>query len=618
MDKQTTLAFVLIGIVLMVWLYISTPTQPPVKKPAQTAQLQDTIKKQSVTAPIVSPVTPTISDDTSGNAKLFAKMKTAESIITIDNKVVRVEMTNKGGKIKKVYLKNFKNWFCAGEKTDNDIYRENIQLLNIDKGSSFDLAFVTGDGKMVNTKDLEFKSNVTQPNVTIKEGDSLVLAYEYATTDNRKIKKTYTFYGNRYDTHVDVEMNNIEPLVANDSYDLIWDAGIRSVEANSVDESNAANSSVYTAGEQVKIDAPHNGEKIEKDFNGKVDWLCIRNKYFAVVVSPDQPDAIEGAYVKGYAQKYADNGIKEFYSGRFKIPLKKPVQTNSFVVYTGPVDYSALKNFGRNFERIVDFGSFLGLSFIVRPIAEYVFLPLFKFLHSFIPNYGFVIIVFSLIIKLLLHPLTKQSYASMRKMQLLQPKMNEVKEKFKEDPTKMNKEVMKLYSTYGINPMGGCLPMILQMPVFVALWGLFQSSVELRQQPFIWWITDLSRPDIIAHLPFKIPIFGVDQISALALLMGVTTFVQQKMSIKDPQQQAMIYVMPVFLTVLFMSFPAGLNLYYFLFNLLSIGQQYYITHSSKGGELVPVKTTAKKKGFMEKMMEAAEEKSKTQTSKKKK
>jgi YidC/Oxa1 family membrane protein insertase len=205
----------------------------------------------------------------------------------------------------------------------------------------------------------------------------------------------------------------------------------------------------------------------------------------------------------------------------------------------------------------------------------------------------------------------------MQKMQLLQPKITELKEKLKDDPTKQQKETMKLYSTYGINPMGGCFPMLLQMPVFIALWGVFQTAVELRQQHFVWWMSDLSRPDVIATLPFRIPIFAVNEISALALLMGITMFIQQKMTVKDPQQKAMVYIMPVMLTFLFMSFPSGLNLYYFCFNLLSIGQQYYLTHHTKGIVLEPVKKSDKKKGFFEKMMEAAEEKARTQTRKRK-
>jgi len=206
----------------------------------------------------------------------------------------------------------------------------------------------------------------------------------------------------------------------------------------------------------------------------------------------------------------------------------------------------------------------------------------------------------------------------MKKMQMLQPKMAEIKEKYKDDPQKMNKETMALYGTYGINPAGGCLPLLLQMPIFVALWGLFQVAIDLRQQPFMLWINDLSRPDIIYNLPFKLPLFGIDQISGLALLMGITTFVQQKMSVKDPKQQGLVYIMPVFLTLMFMSFPSGLNLYYFMFNIFSIAQQYYINHKHSDLVLEPVKTPKKRGGFMQKLMEAAEKNAKNQQQQKKK
>jgi YidC/Oxa1 family membrane protein insertase len=205
----------------------------------------------------------------------------------------------------------------------------------------------------------------------------------------------------------------------------------------------------------------------------------------------------------------------------------------------------------------------------------------------------------------------------MKKMQALQPKIAEIKEKHKEDPQKMNKETMKLYSTYGVNPAGGCLPILLQMPIFIALWGLFQTAIDLRQQPFVWWIQDLSRPDVIYDLGFKLPMFGIQEISGLAILMGLTTFIQQKMTMKDPKQAALVYIMPVMLTILFMTFPSGLNLYYFLFNLFSIIQQYYINHKTGNVELVPVANPKKKKGFMQRMMEQAEQQAK-QTQKKKK
>ncbi len=197
-------------------------------------------------------------------------------------------------------------------------------------------------------------------------------------------------------------------------------------------------------------------------------------------------------------------------------------------------------------------------------------------------------------------------------MQMLQPKIAELKEKYKDDTQKQQQETMKLYSTYGINPMGGCLPMLLQMPILIALWSLLNVAIDIRQQPFIFWINNLSAPDVLFRLPFKIPLFGIDIVSGLALLMGITMFIQQKMSVKDPSQKAMIYVMPVMFTLMFMGFPSGLNLYYFMFNLFSIAQQWYVNHKHDNVELVPVANPKKKQGFMARMMEAAEKQANTQ------
>ncbi|MDY0080606.1 MAG: YidC/Oxa1 family insertase periplasmic-domain containing protein, partial [Ignavibacteriaceae bacterium] len=360
------------------------------------------------------------------------------------------------------------------------------------------------------------------------------------------------------------------------------------------------------------------GEFLKEEKTGRVDWITVRNKYFAGIIVPEDPSQTEGVYVKGYSKSFPKGGIREYYDIRLKVPVgNQPIIKHDYMVYLGPVNYDILDAYGKNLDAIVDFGSFFGLKFIVRPIAEYLLLPLFNFLHSFISNFGLVIILFSIIIKLLMWPLTKQSMQSMKKMQSLQPKITEIKEKFKDDQAKVQKETMRLYSTYGINPAGGCLPLLLQMPIFIALWGLFQSAIELRQQPFIWWINDLSKPDVIFNLGFKLPLFGVEQISGLALLMGITTYLQQKQTVKDPQQQMLVYIMPVMLTILFMSFPSGLNLYYFLFNLFSITHQHIMNKYGKPVELQPVKNGGKKKGFMQKMMEAAEEKAKHQQKRKK-
>jgi len=613
MDKQTTIAFVLIGIVLVVWLYMTAP-EPVIEKPRQTDSTTvviDTVKTKIEKEPVVE------ESKTQENIP-FKEIVTPkdEKIITIENDVFLVELSDRGGSIHKVFLKEYNNWYSINENGD-DYYKKSVQLINYSKGNTYNLSFVSSDGKAVNTGDYTFTPDRTRGKYQIHEGDSIVIKYTWKIAEGKEIIKSYKFYGSSYEIGSKIELSGMSSIISNNAYDLVWSGGLKFVEYNTHDEATYSNSSVYYGGEQAILDASSVGEKVQEDYNGRIDWVAIRNKYFAAVIIPDDPSKVDGAYLEGNSEQISSTGVAEYYDARLILPFKNTdLETRSFKIYIGPVDYNRLKDLGSHLEALVDFGSFFGLKFVVRPIAEYVLLPLFNFLHLFIPNYGFVIMVFSLIIKIVVYPLTKQSYQSMKKMQLLQPKIAEIKEKLKDDQQKMNKETMKLYSTYGVNPAGGCLPMLLQMPIFVALWGLFQTAIELRQQPFILWIKDLSQPDVIYNLGFKLPLFGIQEISGLAILMGVTTFIQQKMTMKDPKQAAMVYIMPVFLTILFMSFPSGLNLYYFLFNLFSIAQQQYINHKHDGMELVPVKNPKKKQGFMARLMDAADQQTKAQQKKK--
>lgn len=602
MDKNTTLAFILIGLILVVWLYFNSPTPPP-QQPAITDSTL--VKKDSVSEKpfpeAAKKETEQIESSPFGDVQ-----REDEEIVTIETDLVKLEMTTKGARIRKYYLKEYGTWYHYDIEDTSNFYDKHVQLVNPDKGGDFNIIFVTKEGKLVNTSALDFNSNLNKYYYKITGSDSLIAGYEFKTADNRYIRKNFVFYANDYATKVDIELENMDDIISSFRYDVVWSNGINFTEKNSVDEATFSNASAFSGDEQVIIDAGHDGEKVTKDINGKVDWVAVRNKYFAIIITPEQPSKEGGAYFEGVgSQNKLD--VRELYSASIKMPFKnEKLQKDSFRLYIGPIDYDILKNYGNNLQAVVDFGSFFGLKFIIRPISEYVLLPLLQFLHSFIPNYGFVIIVFSIIIKFALHPLTKQSLKSMKKMQLLQPKITELKEKHKDDPQKVQKETMKLYSTYGINPMGGCLPMLLQMPILIALWSLFNVAIDIRQQPFMLWMNNLSAPDVIYRLPFKIPLFGIDVISGLAILLGVTMFFQQKMSVKDPSQKALVYLMPVMFTALFMTFPSGLNLYYFMFNLLSIGQQYYINHKKGDGELVPVENPKQKKGFMARMMEAAE------------
>ena len=612
MNKQTTLAFVLIGIVLMVWLYINTPNpQPQQKRKSQTTAVE---KKDTTPVKPVEQKKPEVKQEES---PLISIKPQSEKIITVETDLARIELTSKGAKIRRFFLKKYKTWY-HGEVKDTNFFNQHVQLVSSKNGGDLNIIFVTKEGKLVNTSSLDFSSSSTNFYYKVAGNDSLAINFTFASNQGKIIKKNFVFYGNNYESKLDVTLENMDDVISSYRYDVVWSNGLINQEENSVDEANYSSASAYSGDEKVVVDATSAGEKITKDINGKVDWVAVQTKYFAMILAPTNPSTEGGAYFEG--NHFVDRaGVKEVYSASLKMPFKnQKLQKDSFNFYLGPINYYELKEYGKKYESIFEFGSFFGLKFIIRPISEYIMLPLFRFLSSFISNWGLVIIVFSILIKFALHPLTRQSLKSMKKMQLLQPKIAELKEKYKDNQQKVQQETMKLYSTYGINPMGGCLPMLLQMPILIALWSLFNVAIEIRQQPFMLWMKNLSSPDIIYRLPFKIPIFNVDILSGLALLMGITMLVQQKMSIKDPTQKALIYIMPVMFTIMFMSFPSGLNLYYFMFNLLSIAQQYYVNHKQGNVELVPVANPKKKQGFMGRMMEAAEKQAQEQRKARKK
>ncbi|RMH84662.1 MAG: membrane protein insertase YidC, partial [Calditrichaeota bacterium] len=305
-----------------------------------------------------------------------------------------------------------------------------------------------------------------------------------------------------------------------------------------------------------------------------VDWTAIRIKYFLVSIIPSAPEKVQSATLEGVGIKY-DGVLTKNYSTSLELPyVHDPVYTDSFTVYLGPLDYKILKSYQVGLEDLVMNKDWYEGFFLFRAINIYFILPAFNLLHKLIPNYGFVIIIFSILIKILLHPLTKKSYQSMSEMQYLQPKMAELREKYKDDPQRLNREMMRLYKEHGVNPLGGCLPTLLQMPLLFALFIVFRSTIQLRGAPFILWITDLSSPDKL-HLGFSLPFIG-DTIHILPLLMGLTMVWQSKMTMTDPKQKFMIYFMPIFLIFIFYNLPSGLNLYYAVFNLLSMFQTRYI------------------------------------------
>jgi YidC/Oxa1 family membrane protein insertase len=559
MDRQSTIGFVLIFVVLVAWMWLNSP-QPKPKQPdhiAKQGQGVDTVK-------VVQPKTqePKEIQQVNPYGKFFsARVSGKEKIISVETDNYSAEISSRGGVIRKWELKKFKTW--DGKP---------VQLIDYMHKGDFAVLLTTSDGRVVNTKDLYFDVLTSSSHVQLEGSFEFEVIFVLPAANGGQLVKKMKFRNGEYGFETEIQLLNLGSVVSNFQYEVAWEHGIRYAEHNSVDESSFASAYAFTANELTEIDASKVDEKVQKEISGGIDWVATRNKYFAVALIPIGTVS-EGAYLEGTHLAMPDNGSLESYGISLKMPYRGEQSEKSiFKVFLGPLQHSELKSYGTSLEKIMS----LGWAWIIRPISEYILLPIFNAIHYVIPNWGLVIIIFSILIKVALHPLSKTQMKSMKKMQKLQPLMDELREKHKDDPQKMNQSIMNLYKEYGVNPAGGCLPLLLQMPIMYALYSMFSGAIELRQANFVGWITDLSVPDVIYRLPFQLPLVGIQNISGIAVLMGITMFFQTKMTTKDPRQKAMVWMMPIMMTFLFNGFPAGLNLYYTVFNILSIAQQLLI------------------------------------------
>ncbi|OGQ99015.1 MAG: hypothetical protein A2505_11150 [Deltaproteobacteria bacterium RIFOXYD12_FULL_55_16] len=304
-----------------------------------------------------------------------------------------------------------------------------------------------------------------------------------------------------------------------------------------------------------------------RSFTGKIGWAAYEDNYFFCGIVPQT-----GEQHTAHFSLQDENRVSTVLAGANEVIEPGQRQKYAYSVYFGPKTMGALKAAGHELERSINFGWF---DVMAKPT-----LYLLNFLHRYVGNYGLAIILVTVLIKLLFWPISQKGMQSMKTMQKLQPKMAKVREKYKDDKQLQQQEMIKLYQTYKVNPVGGCLPMIIQIPVFFALYKVLLQTIELRHAPFFLWITDLSAPDRL-FVGFALPFLG--GIPVLTLLMGATMFLQQKMTpaTGDPTQQKVMMFMPVIFTFMFLNFASGLVLYWFVNNLLSIGQQYLVNRDQR-------------------------------------
>lgn len=555
-DRKTIIAFVLIGIVLLA-MPIYQKLFFPAKRPTVSkrgSELSESPKNETVTK------NNTLSSNSSNFSKkepLKVKMDSvsrefqAREII-LENDLVTATLSTQGGILTSWKLKRFND--ATGKKVDlispgqpvlgiKIIHSDSIQVLD----------------------NLEFSPDINR--LSVNKGKIGRIRLTCNLNNGRHIERFFELKSDKYELAIGFRFIGFD---SDWRYSVGWTGGIPLTERNLADDASRTSAFIGMGGEAEKINCNKGNNRLLKSFGGKLDWVAIRNKYFLVAYLPNGEKNWEGKINGNFF-----NAEKKSFGFQLESKISEGVWDLNRL-YLGPLKLDLLREFGVGLEKVLDLGWRL-----IRPISE-VILWLFLWLHRFIPNYGVVIIVFSLIIKIVVYPLTHKSYTSSVKMQRLQPMIASLREKYKGDAQRLNQETMKLYKEQGVNPFGGCLPMILQMPVFFALYSVFASTIELRRAEFVWWIKDLSEPDPYFVLP---------------ILMGISTFLQQKLTMtsKDTNQMIMLYIMPVVLVFFFFRLASGLVLYWTLFNILSLLQQMVMNRYGKMDSIPATKVEAPSK-----------------------
>jgi YidC/Oxa1 family membrane protein insertase len=630
-DKNSIIGFGLIFVIVMWMMYNSQQTA--IKEQAEKAKKEKLEKQKKVTTVPTAPITATAIDSTvSDTTKLqqlqgalgsfaySATLPTAkESVTEISNAVMTLKIANKGGQIVDVTLKNF-----------DKIKKKSGELVSLIKNNNteFNIELQGKDNRIFNTKDLYFEPTLT------KVGANQILSMKLKTSPNEFLEYKYVLKPNEYMVDFDIHSQGLnKSLNTSKPADLLWDMKTFRNEKSISYENRFTE--IYYEYNNGKVDYAGLGKQ-EDEAPENATFIAYKQHLFASILLTGTP--IDGAKVSS-TDLVNDDKKDTIYTKHFKSTLPLAFKNGELDYkmnwYFGPADYKILNKYDRNMEDIIALG--WG---IFGWINKFIFIPLFGFLSSFM-GLGIAIILFTVLIKIAMSPITFKSFLSQAKMKVLRPEIAELGEKFKKDPMKKQQETMKLYNKAGVNPMAGCIPALIQLPFMYASFQFFPSAVELRQKGFLW-ADDLSSFDSILKLPFNIPFYG-DHVSLFALLAAIAIFFYMKMTSGDQQMQApqqegmpdmakimkiMIYLSPIMMLIFFNNYGSGLSLYNLMSNIITIGimiviKKYFIDSDKIHAQIQENKLKEPKKQgrFQQKLqevMQQAEEQKKIQAQQKKK
>lgn len=549
MDRNSIVGLFLIGIILVVFNMFFLP-DPPVKEIAPaSAQTEVSVDSTSLveTAPLADDSL--LQAAAAANYGVFAPFANGqEEQITLENNLMKVRLNSKGGLVEEVELKEFKNY-------------SKEPLLLFEKGQSRYSYSYSAGGRTVETADLYFS--------LVNKTDSS-LSFRLALDEQRYIQHSYTLRANSYLVGHEVSLVGMNQILAsNISYTkLNWSMNTPSQEKDIEDQRKVLD--IYYKYVNDSPDYLTITKQDDEDLKNLVKWVSFKQKFF--VTSLIARESFEEGNIGGGPLTSETYVAK--YNAELVLPIKHAAsESYGMDFYFGPNHFQTLKTFDLGLEKQVPLG--WGIFGWVNRIFV---ITTFNWLDSFGLNYGLIIFILTLIFKVLLFPLTYKSYLSAAKMKVLKPEIDELKAKYEKEPQKVQAEQMKLFQKAGVNPLGGCFPLLLQFPILIALFNFFPASIELRQQPFLW-ADDLSSYDSILDLPFHIPFYGA-HVSLFTLLMTVSTIIYTRMNNQitgaTGQMKYIGYIMPlVFLPVL-NSYSSALSYYYFLANMITFTQQWVV------------------------------------------
>jgi len=622
-QRNVIIATVLVAVILFGWMFFFSP-QPPQNQAGGPAAGDTT--QQMASAPDTTADTTATADTSTATADADPGGRTdrndveappADSItaaalegtrrtIVVETDLYTAVLSTKGAALERFTLKEYLQFN----------QKDPVQLVDTTAGGTLSLAFTTPTNRRVDTRSLYFSTNVENDTVRVTD-QARSITFE-ASLGEGALRQTYTFHPNDYDLGLAIEQVEPASFTTDEGYQLVWHGGMPYSEGGEEDELQYTGLYAWTGGTLESLTLSDQNQN-ERRLSGDLSWLAVKNKYFTAAMMPADPSAPSGALLAGGKEDRVTSAaaFKDL-TGRVLMPRPVgPSHTDRFHIYAGPTEYSRLAAYNRSLYEMIDYG-WWGFEWLTKPLATWFYIPLLTYLGGLLP-YGVVVILFAVIIKTAVYPLTKSSYRSMAQMRELQPKMQEIKDEYGDDPEKQQEKMMELYRETGVNPLGGCLPMFLQYPILISLYQFIPKSIQLRQESFLW-AADLSAPDKILQLPFTIPFYG-DYVAGFTLLMGLSMIVTMRMQSTSGaaggQAKAFMYAMPAVIFFIFNRFASALSLYYLFYNLMTAGQQWWINRQleqekDEDGTLSNGRADDESKGFFARLLEKAEEAQKEQ------